>query len=273
MAAEAFQPAMPLADPGAAAGALDRRPGRAVLAVLGFAVYKVVSGVGRRGPRPRPASIRPPRASRRQARRTADAVQGRRRPSARRASPAPAGSSSASSPTPTRPRPVAWPRPGVAGVRPGRPGRRRRCRASRRRPPPANPAAPWYSHWYATPDFGGAEDRDGPAGRHGPRRSRSPRCGCPWAPAPAPTSQLRAGARPVPAGCARWRRRRTRGGTVHWARRAGARPLPAHLVHQAAARQRRPYQASVYRITVQGQPTDRRLVAADRRRDLPSRHD
>ena len=177
-AAEAFQPAMPLRK-------RERRRVRwsavlavLVLAVLGFASYKFVSGVGRArpaaatSPRPSPPGgpTNPPA--------SAPAVQG----STAQSTSAQASASQAStSPTPSAsPVTVQVLAPAsVAAFGPAWHRRRRRPAASgaghRRRPgPPLD--QPVVRHRAVR----GAEAGDRAAAGHGPSGHRRPRSGCPW---------------------------------------------------------------------------------------------
>ena len=256
-AAEAFQPAMPLRT-------RERRRVRwtavlavLVLAVLGFAGYKFASGVGQARPaaaaslHPSPAGPGSPG--------TANAVRSSAVASSPAAtSPAPAASSSASSPTPTPVTVRALAPAGVTAFGPAGPGSGDNPQIAAQAAA-GNPAAPWYSQWYTTPGFGGLKTGTGllvDMGRTvtvvSVRLSLGARSGA--------DLQLRAGARPVPS----WLPRvasaanaggTSAGGTVQF--RPGA---PVHVRYLLIWFTKLPpdnaghYQASVYRITVQGQP-------------------
>ena len=249
-AAAAFQPAMPLRT-------RERRRVRwtavlavLVLAVLGFAGYKFASGVGR--PRPAAAARLHPSPVGPGSPGTANAVQ-----SSAVASSPPAASSapaaSPSSPTPTSVPVRALAPAAVTAFGPA-------GRGSGDNPQIAaqatagNPAAPWYSQWYATPGFAGLKTGTGLLVDMGHtvtvasvRVSLGARSGA--------SLQLRAGAKPVPRWLPQVASAAPAGGTVQF--RPGA---PVHVRYLLIWFTKLPpgnaghYQASVYRITVQGQP-------------------
>ena len=102
-----------------------------------------------------------------------------------------------------------------------------------------DPATPWNSDWYATADFGDLQagtglllDMGQPVTISSVRLSLGGSSGA--------DLQLRAGSAPVLADLHTVATSAGAGGTVQLVPDlAGARPLPAHLVHPAAARQRR----------------------------------
>jgi cytoskeletal protein RodZ len=251
-AAEAFQPGLPLRK-------RERRRVRwtvflavLVLAVLGFAIYKFVSGAGRAqhtaaaSPRPSPAGghASPPAAS-------APAVQG----STVQGSTAQASSAQASPATPSvSPVAVKVLAPagvaafGPAGTADGDDPQRAALAVA------GHPARPWSSDWYTTPDFGRLQAGTGlllDMGRtvtvSSVRLSLAGRSGA--------DLQLRAGSRPVPAYLPRVASASNAGGTVQL--RPGA---PVHVRYVLIWFTKLPpdnagtYQASVYKITVQGHP-------------------
>jgi cytoskeletal protein RodZ len=245
-AAEAFQPGMPLRT-------RERRRVRwtaflavLVLAVLGFASYKFVSGVARAqhtaaaGPRPSPAGghASPPPAS-------APAVQG----STAQASTTPASPATSPSASPSAVQVLAP--ASVAAFGPAGP-------ADGDNPQIAalavggNPARPWYSQWYATPDFAALKTGTGllvDMGRtvtvSSVRLALVSRSGA--------DIQLRAGSRPVPAYLPRVASASNAGGAMQLQPSA-----PVHVRYVLIWFTRLPpdnagtYQASVYTITVQG---------------------
>ena len=244
-AAEAFRSAMPLRK-------RERRRIRwtaflavLVLAVLGFAGYKFVSGLGRThpaaaaSPRPSPAGGRtnPPA--------SAQAVQG---------SPAPASVSSSApvaGPTTASPVPVRALAPasvqafGPAGLADGDdPGGAELAIGG-------DPARPWISQWYATARFGNLKRGTGlllDMGR--PVAVASVRL---WMASSGADIQLRAGSKPVPASLPLVARVSNTGGTAQL--RPGA---PVHVRYLLIWFTRLPpdnagtYRAAVYRITVHG---------------------
>jgi cytoskeletal protein RodZ len=248
-AAEAFQPRMPLRK-------RERRRVRwtaflavLVLAVLGFAGYKFVAGIGRERHPSAAASPRlspPARTSLPPA--SGPAVQA----SAAQASPASTPSASATpSASPVAIRalaPASVAAFGPAGEADGDNPQLAALAVGR------NPATPWYSQWYATPDFGKLKagtglllDMGHPVTVSSVRLSLVSRSGT--------DLQLRAGSKPVPA----WLP------PVASASNAGAAvrvPLsaPAHVRYVLIWFTKLPpdtagtYQVSVYKISVQGQP-------------------
>ena len=249
-AAEAFQPAMPLRKQ-------ERRRVRwtallavLVLAVLGFAGYKFVSGVGAsrhataagHGPSPAGGPTHPPA--------SAPAVQG---------SSAQTGTSTASaSQAPTSPPPSVTPvavqalaPASVAAFGPA-------GRADGDNPQNAafavagNAARPWYSQWYATPRFGALKSGTGlllDMGRtvtvSSVRLSLGSRSGAGIA--------LRAGSKPLPAWLPPVATAANAGGTVQL---RPAAPVQVRYVliwfTKLPPDNAGHYQAAVYRITVQG---------------------
>ena len=245
-AAEVFKPSMPLRK-------RERRRVRwtgilavLVLAVLGFAIYKFVAGVGKAQPAAaassHPAHTGQPTA----APSITPSVQGSTAP----ASPTAAVSTSA---PPASPPAQTLSAASVAAFGPA-------GTADGDNPQLAslavggNPATPWYSQWYATPDFGKLKagtglllDMGHPVTVSSVRLSLVSRSGT--------DLQLRAGSKPVPA----WLP------PVASASNAGAAvrvPLgaPAHVRYVLIWFTKLPpdtagtYQVSVYKISVQGQP-------------------
>ena len=247
-AAEVFQSAMPLRK-------RERRRVRwtaflavLVLAVLGFASYKFVSGVGRThpaaaaSPRPSPAGghTNPPASA---------AVQG----SSAQASATQASPRSEPSGFLGEPGRGAGPGPGQRGrVRPGRPGRRRRPAGSgagdRRRPGPALDQ-PVVRHRAVR----GAEERNRAAARHGPAGHRRLGAALPDQPLGRGHPAARREQAASPPGCPGWRAPPNAGGTVRL--QPGS---PVHVRYVLIWFTKLPpdnagtYRASVYRITVQG---------------------
>ncbi|HEY1324041.1 MAG TPA: helix-turn-helix domain-containing protein [Streptosporangiaceae bacterium] len=244
-AAEAFQSSMPVRK-------RERRRVRwtailaaFVLAVLGFASYKFVSGVGRSqpaaatSPRPSPAggTTNPPA--------SAAAVQGS---SARASAPQ---SSLAASPSTASPAAVQALAPasvaafGPAGLGDGDDPQRAAQAIG------GNPAQPWISQWYATAHFGALKRGTGlllDMGR--PVTVASVRLSLVYSGA---DIQLRAGSKPVPAWLPRVASASDAGGTVQL--RPGS-PVRVRYVliwfTKLAPDNAGTYRASVYRITVQG---------------------
>jgi cytoskeletal protein RodZ len=249
-AAEAFQPAMPLRK-------RERRRVRwsaflavLVLAVLGFAGYKFVSGVGGRphataaghGPSPAGGPTHPPA--------SAPAVQG----SSVQGSTSTASASQAPTSPPPSVTPVAVQALAPASVAAFGPV----GRADGDNPQNAafavagNAARPWYSQWYATPRFGALKNGTGlllDMGRtvtvSSVRVSMGSRSGA--------IIQLRAGSKPLPAWLPRVATAANAGGTVQ------LRPAaPVQVRYLLIWFTKLPpdnaghYQAVVYRITVQG---------------------
>ena len=249
-AAEAFQPAMPLRK-------RERRRVRwsaflavLVLAVLGFAGYKFVSGVGGsphataagHGPSPAGGPTNPAA--------SAPAVQG--------SSVQGSTSTASASQAPTSPPPTVTPVAvqalapasvaafGPAGTADGDDPQNAGLAIA------GNAARPWYSQWYATPRFGALKQGTGLLLDMGQtvtvssvRLSLVSRSGA--------GIQLRAGSRPVPAWLPRVATAANAGGTVHLQPSA-----PVHVRYVLIWFTRLPpdnaghYQAAVYRITVQG---------------------
>jgi len=247
-AAEAFQPAMPLRK-------RERRRVRwtaflavLVLAVLGFAGYKLASGVGAsphaagHGPTPAGGPANPSA--------SAPAVQG--------SSAQTSTSTASASPAPTSPPPSVTPvavqalaPASVAAFGPA-------GRADGDNPQNAafavagNAARPWYSQWYATPRFGALKSGTGlllDMGRtvtvSSVRLSLGSRSGA--------RIQLRAGSRPLPAWLPRVATAANAGGTVQL---RPAAPVQVRYVliwfTKLPPDNAGHYQAAVYRITVQG---------------------
>ena len=249
-AAEAFQPGLPLRK-------RERRRVRwtaflavLVLAVLGFAGYKFVSGVGRDRHPSAAASPRPsgPGAHASLPSASIPAVQA----STARSSPATTPSASTTpSVSPVAARALA---PGtVAAFGPA-------GTADGDNPQLAalavggNPAQPWSSQWYATPQFGNLKAGTGlllDMGRtvtvSSVRLSLVSRSGADLA--------LRAGSKPIPAWLLQVASASNAGGTVQFRL-----STPAHARYLLIWFTKLPpdnagtYQASVYKITVQGQP-------------------
>jgi cytoskeletal protein RodZ len=248
-AAEAFQPAMPLRT-------RERRRVRwtavlavLVLAVLGFAGYKFASGVGK----PRPAAAASPHPSPAGPGRPgkANAVQSSAVASSPPAASAPAASPSSRTATPVTVRALAP--AGVTAFGPAGRGSGDNPRIAARATA-GNPAAPWYSQWYATPEFASLKKGTGLLVDMGHtvtvtsvRLSMVDRSGA--------ALQLRAGAKPVPSWLPQVASAANAGGTVQL--RPGA---PVHVRYLLIWFTKLPpdnaghYQAGVYRITVQGQP-------------------
>ena len=249
-AAEAFEPGLPLRK-------RERRRVRwtaflavLVLAVLGFASYKFVSGAGRDR---RSAAAASPRLSRPAARTSSSAV-----PAGAGASPAttsPASPPASASTTPSASpvvvqalTPASVAAFGPAGLADGDNPQLAALAVS------GNAATPWSSQWYATPQFGELKTGTGllldmghPVTVSSVRLSLVSRSGA--------DLELRAGARPVPSWLPQVATASNVGGTVHF--QLGA---PAHVRYLLIWFTKLPpdnagtYQASVYKITVQGQP-------------------
>jgi cytoskeletal protein RodZ len=247
-AAEAFQPGIPLRT-------RERRRVRwtaflavLVLAVIGFAGYKFVSGLGRAqhpaaaGLHPSPAGghTSPPRAS-------APAVQGSTaQASAIQASPATTAPASPAAVQVLAPASVAA--FGPAGPADGDNPQIAALAVS------GNPARPWYSQWYATADFAALKtgtglllDMSRTVTVSSVRLALVSRSGA--------DIQLRAGSRPVPAYLPGVATASDAGGAVQL--RPGA---PVHVRYVLIWFTKLPpdtvgtYQAGVYQITVQGHP-------------------
>ena len=246
-AAEVFSPAMPLRK-------RERRRVRwtaflavLVLAVLGFASYKFVSGVGRThpaaaaSPRPSPAGghTNPPASA---------AVQGSSaQASATQASPAASSPASSASPAAVQAlAPASVAAFGPVGLADGDDPQRAALAIG------GDPARPWISQWYATARFGALKNGTGllldmgrPVSVASVRLSLTSHSGA--------DIQLRAGSKPVPAWLPRVASASNAGGTVRL--QPGS---PAHVRYVLIWFTKLPpdnagtYRASVYRITVQG---------------------
>ena len=229
-----------------------------VLAVLGFAGYKFVSGVGRDRHAAAASQHRPPQASRASVPAGPAGVQGiRGRPARPRPPLLLLGRPFCCSHHAPSARPGAGParpQPGQrGGVRPGRPADGDDPRAAALAVS-GDAATPWRSHWYATPDFADLNSGTGLLLDMG-RTVTSPRCGFRSAAAPAPISSCAPGQTgPVAAGLPGGGAANV-GGTVELQLSA-----PAHARYLLIWFTKLPpdgagtYQASVYKITVQGQP-------------------
>jgi len=254
-AAEAFQPGMPIRT-------RERRRVRwtsvlaaLVLAVLGFASYKFVSGAGR-AQRSAAASqhLSPPGGHTSLPSATAPAVQ---------ASTAQASPSRTPSPSPV---PVQALAPasvaafGPAGTADGDNPQLAALAVG------GNPARPWYSQWYATPGFGNLKAGTGlllDMGRMvtvaSVQLSLVSRSGT--------DLQLRAGSSPTPAYLPRVASSSDTGGTVQLQLSA-----PVHVRYVLIWFTKLPpdaagtYQIGVYKITVQGQPLRHASAAGGRPR-------
>ena len=141
-------------------------------------------------------------------------------------------------------------------------------RRSRRWRSAATRAAPWLSQWYATALFGALKTGTGLLIDMG-RTVTVSSVRVSLVATPGAGLQLRAGTKPVPAWLPRWRPPRTR------AAPCGCGPAsPVHVRYLLIWFTKLPpdnagtYQASVYRITVQGQP-----LTAGSACDLPSWHE
>ena len=250
-AAQAFQPAMPLRS-------RERRRVRftavlavLVLAVLGFAGYKFASGVGRARPAAA-ASLHPSRAAPGSPG-TANAAQSSPVVTSSPAGTAASSPAASASPTAT-PVTVRALRPaGVTAFGPSGPGSGDNPRLAAQAIA-GNPAAPWYSQWYATPEFGRLKSGTGLLVDMG--RTVTVSSVRLWTAARSGAAlQLRAGAKPVPSWLPEVASATNAGGAVQF--RLGT---PAHVRYLLIWFVKLPpdnaghYQASVYRITVQGQP-------------------
>jgi cytoskeletal protein RodZ len=240
-AAEAFQPGMPMRT-------RERRRVRwtaalavVVLAVIGFASYKFVSGAGgahrtaavSQRPTLQGGHASPPPST--------PAVQ------ASTAQPTPATTPSASQVAAQVLTPASVAAFGPAGTADGDDPQRAALAIA------GNPATPWYSDWYTTADFGHLQAGTGlllDLGRTVTVTSVRLALGASGA-----DLQLRAGSRPVPAYLPPVASSSGAGGTVQL-------PLstPVHVRYLLIWFTKLPpdpagtYQASVYKITVQGQP-------------------
>jgi cytoskeletal protein RodZ len=246
-AAEVFSPAMPLRK-------RERRRVRwtaflaaLVLAVLGFASYKFVSGVGRAQPAaaasPRPS---PPGGHTNPS--ASVAVQGSSaQASATQASPTASSPASSASPAAVQAlAPASVAAFGPAGLADGDDPQRAALAIG------GNPGQPWISQWYATARFGALKNGTGllldmgrPVTVASVRLSLTSHSGA--------DIQLRAGSKPVPAWLPQVASASNAGGTVRL--RPGT---PAHVRYVLIWFTKLPpdnagtYRASVYRITVQG---------------------
>jgi len=252
-AAEAFSPAMPLRT-------RERRRvrgtavlGMLVLAVLAFAGYKFVSGVGH--PHPAAAASLHPSPAGPGSPGKANAAQSS---PVVTSSPAVSSSAVASSPPSSSPAPApltvrALTPASVTAFGPSGPGSGDHPQLAAQAVA-GNPAAPWYSQWYATPGFARLKTGTGLLVDMG--RTVTVSAVRVWMTARSGASlQLRAGARPL----SRWlppvASAANTGGLVRL--QPGA---PAHVRYLLIWFTKLPpdnaghYQASVYRITVKGQP-------------------
>jgi cytoskeletal protein RodZ len=244
-AAEAFRPSMPLRTRERRRVRWTAILGVLVLAVLGFASYKFVSGVGRHpaaaGSRSSPAGGHnsPPPAS-------AHAVQGT---SAQASTTPPSSTPSSPSPSAVPARalaPASVAAFGPAGLADGDDPRGAALAVA------GNPARPWISQWYATAHFGALKDGTGlllDMGRtvtvSSVRLSLAGRSGA--------DIDLRAGSKPVLSWLPRVASATNAGGTVPFRL-----STPVHVRYLLIWFTKLPpdnagtYRASVYRITVQG---------------------
>ena len=248
-AAEAFQPGMPLRK-------RERRRVRwtallaaLVLVVLGFASYKLVSGVGRERHPSAAASLHPssPGARAGVPSASAPAVQ------ASTAHASAAATPSASTAPPARPvaaqalAPVSVAAFGPAGTADGDNPQLAALAVG------GNPAQPWFSQWYATPQFGDLKAGTGLLLDMGHSVTvSSVRLSLVNGGADV---QLRAGAKPVASWLPQVASAANAGSTVQFQLSA-----PAHVRYLLIWFTKLPpdnagtYQASVYKIIVQGQP-------------------
>jgi cytoskeletal protein RodZ len=261
-AAEAFSPAMPLRT-------RERRRVRwtavlavLVLAVLGFAGYKFASGVGQGRPPAaagsHPAQPGPGRPGKANAVQSSPVVTSSASAAAPASSPpasSGAASSGAASASPTA-APVTARVQAPAGVTafgPSGPGSGDNAQSAARATA-GNPAVPWYSQWYATPEFALLKHGTGLLVDMGHTVTvASVRV---WLTARSGAGlQLRAGAKPVPSWLPGVASAANAGGAVLL--RPGA---PVHVRYLLIWFTKLPpdnaghYQAGVYRITVKGQP-------------------
>ena len=249
-AAEAFQPSMPLRK-------RERRRVRwtaflavLVLAVLGFASYKFVSGAGRSrpaaatSPRPSPAGGHTGSAASAPAAQ-GSATQGSAAQATASRSSAVAGSATASPVTMQALTPASVAAFGPAGLADGDDPQGAALATG------GDPAQPWTSQWYATAQFGALKQGTGlllDMGR--PVTIASVRLSLVY---PGADIQLRAGSKPVSAWLPAVARVSDAGGTAQL--RPGA---PVHVRYlliwftKLAPDHAGTYRASVYRITVQG---------------------
>ena len=248
-AAEAFQPSMPLRK-------RERRRVRwtaflavLVLAVLGFAGYKFASGVGRDRHVSAAASLHPSPPSAAGTGRPASTPAGQSSP----AQASPATTASSSPPVSSSPIAVQALTPasvaafGPAGTADGDNPQLAELAVG------GNPAQPWLSQWYATPQFGALKTGTGLLLDMGhPVTVSSVRLSLVNGGADV---QLRAGAKPVASWLPQVASASNAGGTVPFQLSA-----PAHVRYLLIWFTKLPpdnagtYQASVYKITVQGQP-------------------
>jgi cytoskeletal protein RodZ len=248
-AAEAFQPSMPLRK-------RERRRVRwtaflavLVLAVLGFAGYKFASGVGRDRHVSAAASLHPSPPSAAGTGRPASTPAGQTSP----APASPATTASSSPPVSSSPIAVQALTPasvaafGPAGTADGDNPQLAELAVG------GNPAQPWYSQWYTTPQFGALKTGTGLLLDMGhPVTVSSVRLSLVNGGADV---QLRAGAKPVASWLPQVASAANAGGTVPFQLSA-----PAHVRYLLIWFTKLPpdnagtYQASVYKITVQGQP-------------------
>jgi cytoskeletal protein RodZ len=248
-AAEAFQPSMPLRK-------RERRRVRwtaflavLVLAVLGFAGYKFASGVGRDRHVSAAASLHPSPPSAAGTGRPASIPAGQTSP----APASPATTASSSPPVSSSPIAVQALTPasvaafGPAGTADGDNPQLAELAVG------GNPAQPWYSQWYTTPQFGALKTGTGLLLDMGhPVTVSSVRLSLVNGGADV---QLRAGAKPVASWLPQVASAANAGGTVPFQLSA-----PAHVRYLLIWFTKLPpdnagtYQANVYKITVQGQP-------------------
>jgi cytoskeletal protein RodZ len=249
-AAEAFQPSMPLRK-------RERRRVRwtaflaaLVLVVLGFASYKFVSGVGRDRHASAAASLHPSPPSAAGTGRPASTPAGQASPA--QASPATTASSSppvSSSPVAVQAlTPASVAAFGPAGTADGDNPQLAALAVG------GNPAQPWFSQWYTTPEFGALKTGTGllldmghPVAVSSVRLSLVSHSGADLA--------LRAGSKPDPTWLPQVASASNAGGTVQFQLSA-----PVHVRYLLIWFTKLPpdnagtYQASVYKIIVQGQP-------------------
>ena len=252
-AAEAFQPGIPLRT-------RERRRVRwtaflavLVLAVLGFAGYKFASGVGKA----RPAATASLHASAAGPGSPGQANTAQSSPVATSSAAASTGASSSAvasaSPTATPVAVQALAPAGMTAFGPAGTGNGDNPQIAAQATA-GNPAAPWYSQWYATPEFASLKTGTGLLVDMGHTVTvSSVRL---WTVARSGADlQLRAGAKPVPTWLPQVASAANAGGTVQL--QPGA---PVHVRYLLIWFTKLPpdnaghYQASVYRITVQGQP-------------------
>jgi cytoskeletal protein RodZ len=221
-----------------------------VLAVIGFAGYKFAVGVGKPHPAaaasPHPSQAGPGSPGKANAAQSSPVVT-----SSASATASSAAAASPSSPTAT-PVPVQALTPaGVTAFGPAGSGSGDNPQIAARATA-GNPAAPWYSQWYATPGFSGLKTGTGllvDMGRTVTVTSVRLSLGA------GASVQLRAGAKPLPRWLPEVASAADASGTVQF------RPdAPVHVRYLLIWFTKLPpdnaghYQASVYRITVQGQP-------------------